>query len=126
MEDKQLSPHFKASEFACRCCGKLPPGGMSKHLIERLEALRNICKVPLVITSGYRCEKHNKECGGVPNSAHTKGEAADIKNPFEKHDLVRLFELAGRAGFVRRGFYPSQNFVHVDVDKSLPQTTWRG
>ena len=30
------------------------------------------------ITSGYRCEKLNKEIGGVDNSQHLKGQAVDI------------------------------------------------
>lgn len=32
----------------------------------------------LKITSGYRCKKLNKAVGGVPNSAHLTGYAADI------------------------------------------------
>lgn len=30
------------------------------------------------VSSGFRCEKHNAEVGGVKNSRHTKGEAFDI------------------------------------------------
>ena len=43
-----------------------------------LDPLRRIHQKPIIITSGYRCEKLNKAVGGVPNSWHTKGNAADI------------------------------------------------
>ena len=33
---------------------------------------------PVLVNSGYRCPKHNAEVGGVANSQHMKGEAADI------------------------------------------------
>jgi hypothetical protein len=33
---------------------------------------------PIKIGSGYRCAKLNKAVGGVGNSQHTKGEAADL------------------------------------------------
>jgi hypothetical protein len=33
---------------------------------------------PIKISSGYRCEKLNKAVGGVYNSQHLKGQAADI------------------------------------------------
>lgn len=43
-----------------------------------LDPLRRIYGQPIRITSGYRCEKLNKLVGGVANSWHTKGNAADI------------------------------------------------
>lgn len=47
-------------------------------LRERLEVIRIAMGTPLYITSGYRCEKLNAEVGGVPNSLHMEGRAADI------------------------------------------------
>ena len=43
-----------------------------------LEPLRVAMGRPIKISSGYRCEKLNKEVGGVYNSQHLKGQAADI------------------------------------------------
>lgn len=34
--------------------------------------------VGLVVTSGYRCPELNKAVGGVPDSAHVQGLAADV------------------------------------------------
>ena len=43
-----------------------------------LEPLRVAMGMPIRITSGYRCEALNKAVGGVYNSQHLKGQAADI------------------------------------------------
>ena len=43
-----------------------------------LEPLRKAMGKPIIISSGYRCEKLNKAVGGVYNSQHMKGQAADI------------------------------------------------
>lgn len=43
-----------------------------------LDPLRRMCGKPIVITSGYRSPQLNKKVGGVANSWHTQGNAADI------------------------------------------------
>jgi len=43
-----------------------------------LEPLRVAMNEPVKISSGYRCEKLNKAVGGVYNSQHLKGQAADL------------------------------------------------
>ena len=43
-----------------------------------LEPLRKAMGEPIKIGSGYRCEKLNKAVGGVYNSQHLKGQAADL------------------------------------------------
>lgn len=45
---------------------------------------------PIYVNSGYRCPRHNAAVGGVPNSQHMRGEAADI----------RLAEIADNAEIV--------------------------
>lgn len=44
-----------------------------------LQPLRNKYGKPIVITSGYRCAALNKLVGGVANSFHLQGNAADIR-----------------------------------------------
>ena len=46
---------------------------------EVLQPIRDKYGHAITITSGYRCNILNKAIGGVKNSQHTKGEAADIK-----------------------------------------------
>lgn len=43
-----------------------------------LDPLRRMYGKPIVITSGYRSPQLNKKVGGVANSWHTQGNAADI------------------------------------------------
>lgn len=44
-----------------------------------LQPLRNKYQKPIIITSGYRCAALNKLVGGVANSYHLQGNAADIR-----------------------------------------------
>lgn len=43
-----------------------------------LEPLRTALDKPIIINSGYRCKELNKAVGGVPDSHHLQGLAADI------------------------------------------------
>ncbi|MGC9344888.1 MAG: D-Ala-D-Ala carboxypeptidase family metallohydrolase, partial [Bacteroidales bacterium] len=63
-------------EFECKCgCGQ---NGVDINFLRKLNEARDLADIPFIISSGYRCQKHNKEIGGVPDSAHTKGMAVDI------------------------------------------------
>lgn len=43
-----------------------------------LDPLREKIGEPIIVTSGYRCPRLNKAVGGVSNSQHITGQAADI------------------------------------------------
>lgn len=109
-----LSKHFNSSEFACPCCDTIIA---DPNLVQQLEMARTIANIPFVITSGYRCQDHNTEVGGVPSSAHTVGMAVDIK---AENSESRIRILAGLldAGFVRIGI--GDSFIHADIDLSKP------
>jgi hypothetical protein len=86
----QLSKHFSLSEFTAsgtawaRHIDNTPPPELMPRLIlvaEMLERIRSTLNVPITVTSAYRCEALNKAVGGVPNSDHTRGHAADIVAP---------------------------------------------
>ena len=47
-----------------------------------LEPLREHFGMPVVVSSGYRCKELNSVVGGVWNSQHLTGEAADIQPLF--------------------------------------------
>ena len=50
------------------------------RLVERvLDPARLWLGKPIIVTSGYRCEALNNAVGGVANSHHCRGMAADIK-----------------------------------------------
>jgi len=84
---------------------------------------RKIANVPFKINSGYRTPKHNKDVGGVTNSAHTRGYAIDISTPNGKNQEL-IVKALRKAGFVRFGIYT--NFVHADNDPDKTQFAYWG
>lgn len=122
-----LTEHFAESELACRCCGQLPTDGISMALLLGLERLRSrIGDRPINITSGYRCPAHNRAVGGVWNSQHVKGTAADIYvDGMSVRELARICKQI----FDGVGTYVGDGFVHVDMREggSVPgYFTWEG
>lgn len=74
----------------------------SQEIKENLEALvKNILDPlrekygePIIITSGYRCEKLNTAVGGAKSSQHRLGQAADIRTVSDKpENNKKLFDL---------------------------------
>ena len=84
----KLSKHFTLEEFersakAARLHidNQVPAALVPKikNLCEEvLEPLREHFGEPVYVSSGYRCAELNKAVGGVRNSQHMRGEAADI------------------------------------------------
>jgi len=106
--------YFKLDEFSCPCCNG---NNISRELVDRLNYSRKLAGVPFRITSGYRCEQHNRKIHGKPRSAHLDGSGADIKAPtgsLKSTIVASLF--AG--GINRIGIY--KNFIHADISKKLP------
>ena len=106
--------YFRASEFRCRHCGEIV---IESRVIEILERLRIYFGKPIVITSAYRCRVHNKRVGGVPNSAHTRGYAVDIKCT-NSSDRQRILEFLLGERVKRIGIHP--RFIHFDLDPEKP------
>ena len=107
---------FKEKEFACKCCGQLPPLAREnvKALVsEVLDPVREKLGMPIVVNSGYRCEKHNKDVGGVRNSQHLRGEAADI-HCADNEKLKQLIIENGK--FDQLITYPT--FLHVSYKRT--------
>lgn len=64
-------------------------------LIEKvLDPLREAYGAPIIVTSGYRCEKLNRLVSGAASSQHVKGEAVDIRTVSDKpEDNKKLYDL---------------------------------
>ena len=126
---EQLSAHFHASEFVCPCCGT---GHVKPRLIELLEELRSaLGDNPIHVNSGYRCPKHNEEVGGVANSQHVFGNAADITIPTVGYHRTR--KVVESMDFDGVGLYPplpndTAWFIHVDIRSGGvgDRVTWEG
>jgi uncharacterized protein YcbK (DUF882 family) len=100
---------FKRSELECKCCGD---AHMVPAFMMALDMLREESGFPFIVTSGYRCKKHNKQIGGVLDSTHTKGTAVDIKLPISTGAFHKFIRLATAFGF-NIGIYPAS--VHLDL-----------
>ena len=103
--------NFSEDELKCKCCGLF---NMSERHIVNIQALRYRLGLPLTVTSGCRCMKHNKESGGELNSRHEattkKADATDLTCS----DLNELFHIARKIGLFKEVIlYKKSNFVHV-------------
>jgi uncharacterized protein YcbK (DUF882 family) len=105
-----MARYFDESEFACECCGQV---NISPILLEKLDELRHDYGYPIYVSSGYRCPAHNEEIKGEPNSTHMRGLAADIYVDGDYEEFYR--RVRGANSFDGVGYYPIQEFVHVDV-----------
>lgn len=109
----RLSKNFRKDELDCPDCGKCK---IASRLVKALQKLRDLVEKPIIVNSGYRCPEYNKKIGGVSNSQHVAGNAADIvirgMNPEEMYkQAVKIQEF--REGGI--GIYIDRGFIHVDV-----------
>lgn len=107
-----LSAHFSRSELQCHDCGKcvIDPG-----LLEALEALRSLGPEPILIDDAYRCPEHNAAVGGVNDSQHTEGKAADLR--IEGLTVQQMYDRAKTVlAFLKGGIgVYDGGFIHVDT-----------
>ena len=99
INDTRLSPHFKLTEFL-----------NLKKYPENIPTMQDVANMtygchflleparkevgPIIINSGYRNEAVNRKVGGVTNSQHLFGQAADIrpKDPAQFQRLVAFLK----------------------------------
>ena len=112
--------HFESYEFDCGCgcgCGK-GYKDMNKDLLTKLDAARGYADVPFIISSAFRCKKHNSDVGGSTTSSHMKGLAVDIFCPSSR-DRFEILQGLFVAGFKRVGV--ATTYCHVDADSDKTQ-----
>ena len=112
--------HFELQEFDSP---DLPNSGinMDATFLQMLDDARGIAGISFNITSGYRTEMHNQKVGGVSNSSHLIGKAADIavKNGNERYIILNSLI---KAGFRRFGV--AKTFIHCDNDETKKNSVW--
>ena len=83
-----------------------------------LDPLRRLYQKPIVINSGFRCLELNKAVGGVTNSWHTKGNAADIhiKDEQEAKTLFSLLKILPSVDTVLYEHSKTSVWLHVQWD----------
>ena len=95
MENIKLSNHFTLAEF-CKL-GKYPDNiptvqqiaNMAYGCRQLLEPARKAIGCPIIVNSGFRNPRVNALVGGVRNSQHLRGQAADIR-PKDPRQFQRL------------------------------------
>lgn len=105
--------HFTLDEFRCNCgCGR---NEIDPRFVDLLDELRELCGFALVVTSGYRCQKHNmaESTTGV-NGPHTTGRAVDLA--VSRKDAYELIAHATRMGFTGIGIkqHGDKRYIHLD------------
>lgn len=131
--------YFTREEFRCQCYKQVAQYGgpycdgfpvePDETLLLVLDEIRRRAGVPILIVeaggSGIRCQNHNAHVGGVANSEHKYGRAADLHpdgmKPAELYTIavaVCAEMIPGRGGI---GLYSWG--VHVDVGK---YSRWNG
>ena len=119
----QITRHFHASEFRCRCdascCNARP---IEHELVRRLQILRDRLRlasgveIRMIVNSGSRCEFWNAQVDGKANSFHLRGMAADIqvRDDYTRYLMVRY----GAELF--SGIGVGDDFVHFDIRPAKP------
>lgn len=121
--------HFNLSEFfqsstAAKNGIKNEPSADEKATIVRninllvdnvLDPVRDMVNTPIIITSGYRCPRVNRLVGGVDNSQHMSGCAADFHVQGYNHSMMYevFLYIFNTLEFDQLIYYPSKNIIHV-------------
>ena len=95
-----------------------PDGMVMKNLKELvrnvLDPAREMWGGPIRVTSGYRCTALNAAVGGVRNSQHITGRAADI-TVGDKAANERLFEMIRRSALPYDQLINERDFSWIHV-----------
>ncbi len=104
--------YFSPGEFQCKCgCGcdtQVDPA-----LLRLADTVRQHFDAPCIVSSGIRCEKHNKNVGGVSGSRHLTGKAMDFR--IKGRSAVETLAFVQSLPVVRYAYAIDKNYVHMDV-----------
>lgn len=100
-------PNFQEWEFTCSHTGK---ADMNELFMFKLQRLRDVLGIPLVITSGFRDPTHPVEAAKDAPGVHTLGRAVDIAA--DGHKKYVILRTAMSLGFT--GFGIAKTFIHLD------------
>lgn len=110
---------FTSKEFECKCgCGL---DKVSPTYLWKLNLSRDYSGFSYIISSGCRCEQHNKDEGGSLYSDHLglpACEGADIKVETSQQRFI-IVDSSLKAGFRRIGI--AKTFIHLGDRQNNPQ-----
>lgn len=85
--------------------------GLINHV---LDPLRELYGQPVYVNSGYRCPELNKAVGGVENSYHVSGCAADLDTRQGYEENKKLFALIrDHLPYTELGWEGGGRWIHV-------------
>ena len=113
----KLSKNFSRHEAACKCgCGFDTADVLTTAIIQQV---RDYVDEKVIVTSWCRCEKHNKDAGGKPDSQHLYGRAVDFYvvgySRAQHLELFRWIEETLMKGEGGLRLYKRKNFIHLDT-----------
>lgn len=107
--------------------GKEEINNLTQLVDKVLDPLREMYGKPIRINSGYRCKKLNSLVGGVSNSQHLTGQAADIssyRNTKAENEI--LFNLIKKLPFDQLINEKDFSWIHVSYsDRNRREIIWR-
>lgn len=96
---------------------KVEVGCFKPDLLKVIKTVENHFGRPVIVTSGYRDEEHNRLVGGADESMHKSCEAADIQiDGVTKWDIAAYIRSLPNRGGV--GTYCHTDSVHLDTGKT--------
>ncbi len=110
------SAHFSYEELTVN--DYYPWAIITPALLNGLEIVRASYGLPMLITSGYRTPANNKRVGGVVDSQHIYGMAADIAATCPEWD--DLAAIALQKGAWVEGYCDGKTHVHMDWGPNAP------
>jgi len=93
----KLSKHLLLSEYECKCSyEECTRSLVQASTVKSFSKLRAEWGSILIVTSAFRCQRHNKHVGGTNSSYHKIGAAMDLRpnGNFTVDELDRLEEMA--------------------------------
>ena len=120
--EKKLSSNFQVKEFACKDGSDAVL--VAPRLVMVLQSIRDRFGAAVSITSGYRTPQYNAKVGGVDQSQHCYGTAADIAVKGVGVDTVAAYARKIMPDWGGVGIYKKHGFVHVDVREARAE--WNG
>ncbi|KKL20750.1 hypothetical protein LCGC14_2452340 [marine sediment metagenome] len=115
-----LTDNFYREEFACKdYCGF---DNISLKLVVVLQAVRSFIGRKMQVRSGCRCEAHNRGEGGIKDSRHIYGDAADVRvegvDPFMLAGIFYALHIEGQIDIKRLIPKRAGNYLHVALQGS--------
>jgi len=119
MKNMKITENFNIKEFDSHDGSKMPKNVFENilELADNLQVLRDHIGKPIHINSGYRSPTHNAKVGGVKDSRHIFGQAADIRiEGYSSAEIALIiYNLISKGEMKQGGVGIYNTFVHYDI-----------